>query len=980
MWRIFSHSRGTPKPIRRPLRSAFRPRLEALEDRWLPNTYSWFQSVDGAFNDSSRWRDQNNNPGVPGPGDIANIATSGETVTIPTGASVLQLNSGVHMVLSGGTLAVANNSSVNQLDMSPGTSLNIPNNVVFNIDVSTVNSQLNGAITVGSFATLNLVSFTLNGSIAAAAGATVNMEGSNMQVNAGGTMTGPGTYFIGGSTLNPTLTVNADFAAPPNLVMNTSGGINGVGNLNVSGSLTAQVGTLSGPGAVNVAAGGTMNIPSPINNVGRPINNSGTVSFTNAGHVYDVSGGALNNLVGGSVTVQTDSDFWDGDTNPASAINNSGTFMVTSNSGAGTTTVNCPLNNSGTVSVQSGTLALLRGGIGTGAWNTAAGAALAYNGGPYNLNAGSTFAGSGSVGGSVNVNASLTTPNFTYGRGGLTVAPGVTWTVNSALNVTGETLTDNGAIVLPSGATFDWTGGTIQGSGSVAVQAGGSLAVGGAAIKSLDGSMALTNAGTGTWTAGQWNLGGGTTFANSGTFTIQCDAGWYGDGSGPGVIANSGTLVKTSPTGTGTTYDGIALNNTGTVSAQSGTLQVAGNASLNAGTNSGVLTAVPGGIIAFTGSTYTLNPGSSITGTGTVAVQGATLSVAGAVTASNFELDSGTVSLPSADTLTINGTFTWNGGNISSANGTAIVTVPKGATLNLASTQTVSLQGYLSVGGTVNWTGTGNMNFSNGGTITNLATGVFSLKNDQSMSGSGTFINKGLLIKNGGTATSTIGITLNNSGLVEVLNNTLSVTGPVSQVSGNTLTGGIWSVFGSSTVFSTLSFASSVNLTTIGAPASVTLNGLNTSFTNLAGLNSVAGKFGILGGQTFTTAGDLTATGSLTIGPTSTLAVSGNFMLASTGTLVIQLGGSNAAPSVGKLTTAAGKTVTLAGTLSFTDSAKVTPAIGKSFTILNNLGSSAISGIFAGLPEGSTIMVNGMTFQISYVGGTGNDVTLTRIA
>ena len=39
-----------------------------------------------------------------------------------------------------------------------------------------------------------------------------------------------------------------------------------------------------------------------------------------------------------------------------------------------------------------------------------------------------------------------------------------------------------------------------------------------------------------------------------------------------------------------------------------------------------------------------------------------------------------------------------------------------------------------------------------------------------------------------------------------------------------------------------------------------------------------------------------------------------------------------------------------------------------------------MSGTFAGLPEGAILMVNGMTFQISYVGGTGTDVVLTRTA
>lgn len=46
------------------------------------------------------------------------------------------------------------------------------------------------------------------------------------------------------------------------------------------------------------------------------------------------------------------------------------------------------------------------------------------------------------------------------------------------------------------------------------------------------------------------------------------------------------------------------------------------------------------------------------------------------------------------------------------------------------------------------------------------------------------------------------------------------------------------------------------------------------------------------------------------------------------------------------------------------------------FVILQNDGGDPIAGTFAGLPENATLSVGGKTFRISYVGGTGNDVTL----
>ena len=57
-----------------------------------------------------------------------------------------------------------------------------------------------------------------------------------------------------------------------------------------------------------------------------------------------------------------------------------------------------------------------------------------------------------------------------------------------------------------------------------------------------------------------------------------------------------------------------------------------------------------------------------------------------------------------------------------------------------------------------------------------------------------------------------------------------------------------------------------------------------------------------------------------------------------------------------------------------------TPLLLASFTIVNNDGIEAVVGTFVGQAEGSSILVGGMTFRISYIGGTGNDVTLTRIA
>jgi hypothetical protein len=57
-----------------------------------------------------------------------------------------------------------------------------------------------------------------------------------------------------------------------------------------------------------------------------------------------------------------------------------------------------------------------------------------------------------------------------------------------------------------------------------------------------------------------------------------------------------------------------------------------------------------------------------------------------------------------------------------------------------------------------------------------------------------------------------------------------------------------------------------------------------------------------------------------------------------------------------------------------------TPAIGTAFSLINNNGLGAVVGTFQGLAQNATFIVNGITFQINYQGGDGNDVVVTRIA
>jgi hypothetical protein len=99
--------------------------------------------------------------------------------------------------------------------------------------------------------------------------------------------------------------------------------------------------------------------------------------------------------------------------------------------------------------------------------------------------------------------------------------------------------------------------------------------------------------------------------------------------------------------------------------------------------------------------------------------------------------------------------------------------------------------------------------------------------------------------------------------------------------------------------------------------------------------------------------------------------------LPSGSTLNVQANGSTAGSGYSQLSVA-GTVIVTGSTLNFT--LAFTPSIGTTFTIINNTGSGAVVGTFKNLPPNGTFMVSGITFQITYAGGDGNDVVVTRIA
>ena len=101
--------------------------------------------------------------------------------------------------------------------------------------------------------------------------------------------------------------------------------------------------------------------------------------------------------------------------------------------------------------------------------------------------------------------------------------------------------------------------------------------------------------------------------------------------------------------------------------------------------------------------------------------------------------------------------------------------------------------------------------------------------------------------------------------------------------------------------------------------------------------------------------------------------MTGNYVQTSAGTLSIDLAGTAAGTSYSQL--AVTGSVALAGSLQL--ALNYTDQPGDNYEIVNQAAGSAVSGTFAGLAEGSQALVGIKAFNVTYLGGTGNDLVLT---
>lgn len=230
------------------------------------------------------------------------------------------------------------------------------------------------------------------------------------------------------------------------------------------------------------------------------------------------------------------------------------------------------------------------------------------------------------------------------------------------------------------------------------------------------------------------------------------------------------------------------------------------------------------------------------------------------------------------------------------------------------------------------------------------------------------------------------------------LSGTTDYTGPTT-VSAGTLAvgsgaGGIGSssslsLSGSGATFSVASAKSGQSVKQLSGVAGSSISlGSNTLSVSTSGATTFAGSItGTSGGLTTTGSGTLTLTGHAST-PSGTWRVQGGSTVAigsegslTTGSLI------EAASSTLTLTPGTGATsatgapiqvsgpVQLAGTLKVT-SLPTVPTNGE-IVLIHETGTQAISGTFAGLPQGAHVTVAGQTYTIDYAGDSGHDVVLT---
>jgi hypothetical protein len=166
----------------------------------------------------------------------------------------------------------------------------------------------------------------------------------------------------------------------------------------------------------------------------------------------------------------------------------------------------------------------------------------------------------------------------------------------------------------------------------------------------------------------------------------------------------------------------------------------------------------------------------TVTSSDPISFSSGSLTIGGASTINAaFSLSGGTLYGPGA--LNLNGLFSWTGGQFYGNQ-----TVNANAGVAVSGTSGVTLNGTrFNNAGTFTWTGTGNIQFSNGVTFNNLAGATFNAQTSQTINANGsptsTFNNAGTFTLSGTSGTTNVYAAFKNTGIVNANTGTLALNG-----------------------------------------------------------------------------------------------------------------------------------------------------------------------------------------------------------
>jgi hypothetical protein len=629
------------------------------------------------------------------------------------------------------------------------------------------------------------------------------------------------------------------------------GVLGGAGTLVLAGGIDIAAGASDGFGTGTTVLKGVSTIEAfaalafdgghVVENEGSLTWQGGSSSIIRLGAYSNNVGATIRNDAGAVFAITGDSNYGIVTSAGTDSFVNAGTLIKSG--GTGVNTIGVSLVNTGTVSAGSGILNLSGGGTSSGVLTAAKGATLDINAGQLIVSGISASAGSVANGGIIEISGSGDIEGDSFGS------------LDTKFLQSGGTIGGTGTLVLAKGLEFFNVGidrelgtGTTLLKGTSTIDAGASLA--------FDSGHTLENAGTLIMEAGHSIIRMGAYGNNTGA-TIRNDLGavfnitgysTYGivASAGNDSFVNAGTLLKSGDTGA---IDiGVALINSGTVTATAGTLDLTGG-----GTSTGVLTAAKGGIVDVSGGTL-IDSGTSASA-GTIA-NGGLVEISGS---GNFEVASSasldTKFLQAGGTISGIGTlvlakgieFASGGNDLELGTGTTLLrgssTIDGGAAVALDSGRTLENAGTLTWDGGHNIIRLGIYGNNTGATLRNDAGAVFDIVGIStygfSVGGSGTdsLVNAGLLETTGAATGQTlipIAVTNTATGTISVLSGSLELSA-VNTLAG-TLNGNKTLTLAGASSFGGLTIGGSLvvlNETTITQTGTVILGDATTAATTL---------------------------------------------------------------------------------------------------------------------------------------------------